>query len=97
MEVIFASGVLEEVSASASYYEKEVKGLGSAFLQKLGDTLGEIKENPLAYRVIRNDFRRHLFVRFPYGIIYKINNDIIYVVAVMHLKRKPGYWIKRTE
>ena len=48
MEVIFATGALEEVSASASYYEKEIEGLGAAFLQKLGETVNEIKENPLA-------------------------------------------------
>ncbi|MCZ6674549.1 MAG: hypothetical protein O7C75_16600 [Verrucomicrobia bacterium] len=39
MEIIFASGVLEEVSASAEYYEKEVDGLGAAFFRNLGDAL----------------------------------------------------------
>jgi len=36
--------------------------------------------------------RRCLVHRFPYGIIYAIENDTIYIAAVMHLRREPGYW-----
>ncbi|MCZ6674550.1 MAG: type II toxin-antitoxin system RelE/ParE family toxin [Verrucomicrobia bacterium] len=51
----------------------------------------------MAYRIIQGAFRRHLLARFPYGIIYRIDDDVIYVVAVMHLKRNPGYWKNRKE
>jgi len=50
MEIIFATGVLEEVSASADFYETEVEGLGKAFLQKLAEGIEEIKENPFLYQ-----------------------------------------------
>jgi hypothetical protein len=33
--------------------------------------------------------------RFPYGVVYAIRNDEIYLIAVMHLKRRPFYWKKR--
>ena len=35
--------------------------------------------------------------QFPYGLIYAVQGDTIYVAAVMHLKRKPGYWVPRTK
>jgi hypothetical protein len=95
MEVIYASGVLEEVSESANYYEEEVEGLGKAFVGKVQDAVEEIKSNPLMYRIIQGDSRRHLLTRFPFAVIYTIDNQRIYILAVMHLKRKPFYWNDR--
>jgi len=34
--------------------------------------------------------------RFPFGILYRIEPEQIVVVAVMHLRRRPGYWRDRT-
>lgn len=50
MEVIYASGVLEEVSELANYYEEEVEGLGKTFLGKIQDAVEEIKRNPSYWR-----------------------------------------------
>jgi hypothetical protein len=96
MEVIYASGVLEEVSESADYYEEEVEGLGKTFLGKVHNSIEDIKRNPLMYRIIEGNYRRHLLTRFPFAVIYRIENHKIYVLAVMHLKRSPHYWRSRT-
>ena len=69
MEVIYASGVLEEVSKSANYYEKEVEGLGKAFLDKVQSAVEAVKGNPLMYRIIQGDYRRHLLTRFPFAAV----------------------------
>jgi plasmid stabilization system protein ParE len=36
--------------------------------------------------------RRTLVRRFPYGLLYRVEANTILVVAVMHLRRRPGYW-----
>ena len=95
MEVRFASASIKEVQEAAEFYEAEVEGLGRAFLGKLQEGVSEMKKFPFASRIIRGDFRRCLLSRFPYGIIYQVHENEIFVVAVMHLKRKPGYWEKR--
>ena len=95
MEVVFSSAALQEVKEAAAYYEAEVNGLGRTFLAKVRDGVSEIKEFPHASRIIRGDFRRHLLSRFPHGIIYQIHGNTIFIAAVMHLKRKPGYWEDR--
>ncbi|OQR41228.1 plasmid stabilization protein, partial [Aliarcobacter cryaerophilus] len=33
--------------------------------------------------------------RFPFGVIYYIKNDEIIILAVMHLRKKPDYFLKR--
>ncbi len=34
-------------------------------------------------------------MRFPYSIIFRVDSDRIYVIAVAHAKRRPGYWKDR--
>ncbi|AUX43028.1 uncharacterized protein SOCE26_044680 [Sorangium cellulosum] len=36
--------------------------------------------------------RRLTLQRFPYGLLYVVEPDRILVLAVMHLRRRPGYW-----
>ena len=36
--------------------------------------------------------RRCLLRVFPYSLLYTIESDFILIVAVMHGKRRPGYW-----
>lgn len=95
MNVIFSSGVWEEVSEADEYYENEVEGLGRAFVQTVFDSIQEIKRFPEASRRIRGPYRRYLTPRFPYGVLYRIEGETIYVVAVAHLKRRPFYWKDR--
>jgi hypothetical protein len=52
-------------------------------------------KHPLMWRKVKGGFRRYLVQRFPYGLTYAVQGDVIYVAAIMHLKRKPGYWYGR--
>ncbi len=92
MEVIFSSKALREVVSAARYYEVNGVGLGDRFFQNLSKTVNDIKEFPLAARVLKNEFRRRLIDHFPYGIIYRVDGSVIFIAAVMHLKKKPDYW-----
>ena len=33
--------------------------------------------------------------RFPYTLVYRMNGDMLIVVAVAHQSRAPGYWVGR--
>ena len=55
----------------------------------------QIRRHPTLWRILKGRFRRFLIHQFPYGVIYTIERQTIYVTAVMHLKRKPGYWAVR--
>lgn len=42
------------------------------------------------------DVRKIQLMRFnEYGVIYTVVDDTFWIVAVVHAKRKPGYWINR--
>ena len=96
MRVLVDPEALLEVRNAAAFYEDSQPGLGKAFLAGVEAATEEIVRHPLMWRRIKGRFRRYLVPQFPYGLIYVAQSDTIYVVAVMHLKRKPGYWASRT-
>ena len=96
MKVSFDPEALLEIRQAAAFYEESRPGLGKAFLSCVETATDEILKHPLMWRRIKGRFRRYLVQEFPYGLIYAVQGDIIYIAAVMHLKRKPGYWGSRT-
>jgi toxin ParE1/3/4 len=81
--------------AAIAYYEECRAGLGRRFRQAVEAAITKASETPLSYRVLRAPFRRCLVPKFPYSVIFSIEQDHILVIAVAHAKRKPGYWLSR--
>lgn len=94
-KLIYAPEAKAEIKEATQYYEGCREGLGQAFLLEIESTIKRISQSPLMWRKISGQFRRCLIKRFPYGIIYSVEEDEIFVAAVMHLKRKPEYWKQR--
>src|ERR1700683_3299295 len=84
-----------ELYESAQYYENEKKNLGVELLEEVDRTLERIIENPRQFPRISRNLRRALVNRFQYGLIFSDDDDRVFVVAVMHLRRRPGYWKNR--
>jgi len=40
--------------------------------------------------------RRVVVTRFPYQVVYRLGQDDLEIVAIAHLKRRPGYWKHRS-
>jgi len=71
--------------------------------QRSPKTLARIAEGPHSYALWPNvkhavvPIRRALVQRFPYAIGFEIHADQIRVLAVAHAKRRPLYWLARTQ
>lgn len=79
---------------AAAFYENEAPGLGKLFLDEVESRLSVLRERPLLGAVI-NGLRRLLLGKFPFSVIYAVNDEEIVVVAVAHQRRRPGYWAHR--
>ncbi len=77
------------------FYDEVDVELGDRFIDEFESCITRIQKRPLWFRNISRSCRRCLAEEFPYGIIYAVANRRIFIVAVMHLKQKPGYWKKR--
>jgi hypothetical protein len=57
--------------------------------------MNEVCDHPLMFRQFDPPARRHFTDRFPYGIIYVVEADYVWIVVVMLLHRELGYWHER--
>jgi|TARA_B110000263_G_C14961345_1_gene352746 plasmid stabilization system protein ParE len=94
MEIVFSRNAKREMQEASAWYETQQEGLGREFLGRLEQASRTIAQDPNRCRLITNAYRRCLLMQFPYGIIYRVDDEIIFVAAVMHLHRKPEYWLK---
>ncbi|MBI4650846.1 type II toxin-antitoxin system RelE/ParE family toxin [Candidatus Desantisbacteria bacterium] len=86
-----------EFIEAARYYESEAPGLGITFINEIRKAVAVILINPQAFTPIGRRIRKKSLQRFPYNLLYFIDNDILLILAVMHQKRRPNYWINRLE
>nr|VFJ48015.1 MAG: Plasmid stabilization system protein ParE [Candidatus Kentron sp. DK] len=84
-----------DTEEAARWYEQQCGGLGDGFLDEISRILGVISDNPDRYPVVHGDTRRALVRRFPFGIYYRVEEEAIVVVAVMHGSRHPKRWQRR--
>ena len=96
MTITFHSEARKEFFEAAEYYEEQVVGLGYDFVDEVQKVLNVIEQQPASGPKITKKERRFLVSRFPYGIIYSVEENQITIFAVMNLRRKPGYWKSRT-
>lgn len=85
-----------EIDDARLWYEGRQTGLGDDFMLCLGESLARISRNPEMFPNVHRDLRRAKIRRFPYGILYRILNQRIVVVGVVHDRRGPGQWKSRT-
>jgi toxin ParE1/3/4 len=85
----------EEMHEAFDWYEQRRKGLGDAFLRSVEDALIEIQLRPESFPIVHKNVRRTLIRRFPFGVYFAVESDVIEIVAVYHGKRDPSGWHRR--
>ena len=91
----FLSPAEIEMFDAAAYYETRVLELGTDFISTIEIAVLDLSDEPEKWPVIGKEIRRRILPRFPYSILYKIDPEEIIIVAIMHQKRRPNYWINR--
>ena len=85
----------EELSEAISYYEAQKAGLGGELRDEVEALIDRIAANPLLWRERRPGFRRANCRIFPYYVMYCIRGEVVFIVAIAHGARRPGYWRER--
>ena len=97
MKITFHKDAEIEFNQSIDYYLKISPELGLDFALEVNESIKRISANPSAWTIVMGDIRRSLVSRFPYGVLYSIQDDDVYIIAVMNLHRKPNYWEERID
>ena len=80
-----------------AWYRARSREVARGFVAVIDEGIRAIRERPEAWSTWRgcDDVRRRILPRFPYSIVYVIEDAAIVVVALAHHKRRPGYWVPR--
>ena len=95
MSISILPGAVSELQEAAIYYEAQQAGLGGRFLDIFDQAIQDISEAPDMYSPFGEGFRKYGLRPFPYAVIYRQDAGTLVIIAVMHQKRRPGYWRDR--
>jgi toxin ParE1/3/4 len=95
MRYVFHPEALVEHSEAVKYYAEQRTDTAQAFINAIEDAVYRIRESPDRYVVVDEDVRKCMTRKFPYGILYVIEQNYVLILAIMHCSREPGYWKNR--
>lgn len=95
MRLRFHREALNEMVDTANFYENKQPGLGHRFDRALESALETILSSPTTWAIYTQNVRKYRLRKFPYSIFYRLDADVVTIVAVMHAKRRPDYWLDR--
>jgi toxin ParE1/3/4 len=86
-----------EFQRSVAYYRTISILLAKRFVVDVEESFLRVMEAPERYPFQTDDARAKLLKDFPFAIIYTHEEGKVFIIAVMHQKRKPGYWLNRIQ
>jgi len=95
MRLIYHQAAEAELIGAARFYETRVRGLGREFLAEFERGVEAILEAPERCRIVSGDLRRYLMPRFPYGLYYRVEGDVVRLLVVKHHSQHPDYGMGR--
>ena len=94
MNLRFLDLAEEEMTEAARSYEDQAAGLGERFLDEVEGCVDLLLDRPYIGRPV-GKFRRFPLRKFPFTLVYALEDEDLVVVAVSHHRRRPGYWMGR--
>lgn len=77
------------------FYEKQSPGLGSYFIDSLLSEIDSLQIYAGIHPVIFGKYNRMLASRFPFAIYYHVEEDRVYISAVLDCRRNPAWTRER--
>ncbi|MFW5712540.1 MAG: type II toxin-antitoxin system RelE/ParE family toxin [Spirochaetia bacterium] len=95
MKVFFSYYARKEFEDALAYYELQNPGLGEQFKGEVKRGISRIVAFPRGWPIECSEIRKCFLVRFPFKLLYSIEENHIFIIALAHLHREPNYWVER--
>lgn len=95
MKSRFHDAAEAELTEAVAYYDGKALGLGDQFLAEVKSATRNIEEYPEIAPIVDLGVRAKLLVRFPYSLVYVVDENGLFILAVAHQSRRPTYWADR--
>jgi len=95
VELLFHPEADAEYSAGVRWYDDRSPHAAFRFETEVDHVLELICADPAMFPLYDEVHRFALVRRFPYSVVYRFLSGQLYVIAVAHSSRRPGYWQDR--
>jgi len=86
----------KELEQIENHYDSIGEELGDRFRDEIQVAISRILKFPNGCQALSENVRRYNMRWFPYGIVYYVNPNEVFIMAVMHDRREPDYWTYRS-
>ena len=93
MNIKILESAKNDLINSFHFYNNQHKGLGDYFLTNIYSDIESLRIMGGIHLKVYKNFHRSLSKRFPFGIYYKIVDDVVCIYAVIDFRRDPD-WIQ---
>jgi len=90
--VLWDPAAWAEVEDAFDYYAERSRRAAEAFRSEIILAVERLAESAEAYPLFDEGVRRCLLDKYPFGILFVVDDDHVVIVVVMHTSRRPGYW-----
>jgi hypothetical protein len=94
MRIEILDQAAEDLIEGFHFYEDQQVGLGTYFLNTLYSDIESLRIYGGIHRKAYKGFHRLLSKRFPFAVFYTVQEDAVYVRAVVDCRRNPA-WIRK--
>lgn len=85
----------QELAEAKRWYRERSRLAARAFATDINDALRDISVSPQRWPETTPGERRLVLSRFPFSILYRVRGNEVFITAVAHQRRRPGYWRNR--
>lgn len=93
MKIRISACAEQELADAVEYYNRQQEGLGCEFAGEVQHSIKRIGQYPAAFPFFSKYTRRCLVDRFPYGVLYAVEDEFILILNLMNLHRNPRRWL----
>ncbi len=94
--VVFIPSAKQDLREARDWHDKDGLGLGDAVLDEVLRATNRIFSNPEQFAKVYGDVRQLALKRFLYVISFRVTNEQVEILAILHGHRNPETWKRRS-
>ncbi|MBI3865672.1 MAG: type II toxin-antitoxin system RelE/ParE family toxin [Planctomycetia bacterium] len=95
--VEYLPGARRDFDESFDWYAERSVNAAARFAGAVDAALVNVAVNPTQFGSADGVHRECPVKTFPFRVVYRIVDNGVLVVAIAHVKRRPGYWRTRSD
>ena len=85
-----------DINAAVEWYDEKAESLGNRFISAMESRFEDVLQSPLFSRLQNGSQVRRIYLNhWPYFIYYRVLDDSVRIIAVIHTSRDPKYVTQR--